>query len=136
MGNRYVGRDLVVQWITTAGTYNVSADFRNLETSEETDTADASAGTGLHKYFIPTHKNTTISYQFLDLTDGSANWGQFEPQTAGTLIWSPEGTASNKQKFTTADVFVVNRNRTFPYDNVVEVSVEFQSNVVPTLGKH
>lgn len=136
MASRYVGRDLVVQWITTAGTANVSADFRNLETSEDTDTADASAGTGLHKQFIPTHKNTTISYEFLDLTDGSVNWNYFAPQTAGTLIWSPEGTASNKMKYTTTDVFVVSRNRTFPYDNVVNVNVEFQSNMTPTLGKH
>lgn len=133
---RYVGRDLVVQWITTAGTTNVSADFRTLETSEETESADASAGTGLHKYFIPTMKNTTISYSFLDQQDGTANWNAVAPQTAGTLIWSPEGTATNKSKFTTTDVFVVNRNRTNPYDNVVEITVEFQSNMVPTLGKH
>lgn len=135
MASRYVGRDLVVQWITTAGTTNVSADFRSLEVSEETDTADASAGTVLHKQFIPTHKNTTISYQFLDLTDGTANLNAFVPQTYGTLIWAPEGTAINKPKYTTTDVFVVSRNPTYPYDNVVEVSVEFQSNMTPTLGK-
>ena len=133
---RYVGRDLVVQWITTAGTYNVSADFRTLESSEETESADASAGTGLHKFFIPTIKNTTLSYQFVDQTGGTANWNQFAPQTAGTLIWSPEGTTTGKPKHTATDVFVVNRNRTFPYDNVVEISVELQSNVVPTIGAH
>ena len=128
---RYTGKALNVLWIYSGGTVDLSADFRTLKVSAETDSAESAAGSQTHKSYIPTLIDSSAELEFLDITGstGSTQWMSVAPQMAGTLIWSPQGTTSGKPKHTCTDAFVINREREIPYDDVVQVTVGWQFNV-------
>jgi hypothetical protein len=124
---RYTGKDLYIQWAYSGGTIVLNTDYRSLTTSEETDTEDASAGADTHKSYKPTLADTTIELELLDNTsNSSAFWGALTPQTEGTLTWGPHGTATGKPKYS-VPALVNSREREFPYDGMVTITVEFQA---------
>lgn len=127
---RYTGENLVVQWIFSGGTATLDTNFRKVETDEKTDKADKAAGHDTHKSYSPTLLDTTINVSGLDVTRddaaGSITWVGTEPQAEGTLVWSPAGTAVGKLK-RTVEAMVEERKLTYPYDNLVEIEVDFQA---------
>jgi len=130
---RYTGKNLVVSWVYSRGTVSLNGDFRSFKTNESVDTADKSAGADTHRSFVPTLRDTTASLEFLDTTgsSGTAQWAATEPGTEGTVVWSPQGTASGAPKYSAA-AFIESRDRSMPYDDVVSVTVEFHIQAEPT----
>lgn len=138
MGNKYTGIDLVVRWIYSGGTVDVTADRRTFSTSEQVDDADATAGTVTYMDHLPTFTDATATLEVLDNTTtgaagGTAIWTALAPRTSGTVEWSPQGTASTKPKWT-APAYIANREREMPYDDVVNITYEFQLTAQPTLA--
>jgi hypothetical protein len=133
-GFRYTGRLLDVQWTTATGAINLSGSFRTFNTSEMIGAAEATAGGDVHRSHIPRLRDTVASLEVLDETGGlggSAAWEMTAPQTAGTLTWSPQGTAPRKPRHV-APAFIARRTRSFPFDDVVTVNFDFHIQDVPT----
>jgi hypothetical protein len=122
-------------YITFKGTV-ITPDFREWEDGGEMGLVDASAGADTVKTYLTT------------LSDGTAKFtGLYQGGTAatdvynlvavganGTLIVGIEGTAAGKPKKTINSAFVKSRSRKAPYDDVVELSVEFQFSAAETDG--
>jgi hypothetical protein len=133
-GFRYTGRLLDVQWTTATGAVNLSGSFRAFKTSEMIGAAEKTAGADVHRSHIPRLRDTVASLDVLDETGGlggSAAWEMTAPQTSGTVTWSPQGTAAWKPKHA-APAFIVRRQRSIPFDDVVSMALEFHIQDVPT----
>ncbi|MCC7210133.1 MAG: hypothetical protein IT323_22710 [Anaerolineae bacterium] len=114
-------------YMTFAGT-TIHADYREFSASEEIDLVDASAGADVAKTYLTALEDGTASLTLLDQTGGTAAtamWQLMDKGTSGTLIWAPEGTATGKPKHTVVAI-VSSRERKVPYDDVVELTFEFQ----------
>ena len=131
---RYTGIDLDAQWWRLGGTTNITSYRRTVETSESVDDADATCGTVTYRDHLPTFTDMSISLTYLmdSGADGTTIYNALAPRNAGTFCWSPQGTASSKPKFT-ATAYVQDRSISYPYDDVIEVSIEFQCTASPTL---
>ena len=124
---RYTGKDLDVQWVYSGGTVSLNADFKTLKTTEGTKAAERTAGADTHESFIPTIGTGKADHEMLDTTSsvGTQVWAALAKKTEGTLIWSPQGTATGKPKSSVA-AYVDSRDREFPFDDVVNIKVSFQ----------
>lgn len=136
--SRYTGIELVVRWIYSGGTVNLTGDRRTFTTSESVDDADATAGTVTYRDHLPTFVDATATLEMLDntatgATGGTAIWAALAPRTSGTVEWSPQGTASGEPKWT-APAYVQTRDRDIPYDDVVSISIDWQLTAEPTLA--
>ena len=131
---RYTGKDLLVNWIHSGGTADLSGDFRTFSVSEEQDSADSTAGNDTYKAYIPTFADATAELELLDTkgTAGTVQWAAIAPGREGTVQWYPAGTANTV--YYSAAAFIANREIEFPYDDVVAVTVEFQLTAAPTQG--
>lgn len=126
----YTGNDL---YLSFAGT-TVHADFREFSASEEIDLVDASAGADVAKTYLTALEDGTASLTLLDQTGGTAAtamWQLMDKGAEGSLIWAPEGTATGKPKHY-VNAIVSSRERSMPYDDVVELTFEFQFSGVVT----
>ena len=130
---RYTGKDLLIEWITTGGTTDLSGDFRSFSVSEQQDAADSTAGDDTYKGYIPTFADATAELEMLDTkgTAGTPQWAGVAPGTEGTVRWSPGGTAAGQIK-RYAPAFISGRDSEFPYDDVVKLTVGFQLTAAPT----
>lgn len=115
---RYSGKDLYVEWIDTSGTLVISGDYRTLDIPETADEIDASAGSDTRKVTLAGQVAASWTFEMLQQSAGTALFDRVAPQSTGTLRWSPEGTASGKQKKSAAAT-ILGRNETFPYNDVV-----------------
>lgn len=133
--SRYTGIDLAVQWWSAGGTTTITSYRRSFETSESVDDADATCGTVTYRDHLPTFTDmtSTLTYLMDNGADGTAIYNKLAPRTMGTVCWGPQGTASGKPKFTSA-AYVADRGISYPYDDVIEVTIEFQHTASPTLA--
>lgn len=127
--NNITGKDAYINWASSAGTINLSGDYRSVSIKENTDTAETTAGADTHKTYIPTIKSATIDYSglFPAGSAGTALYAALAAGVQGTLTVAPEGTATGKlSKAYTA----ISMGATFdtPYADVVTVNCTFQSN--------
>jgi len=127
--NNITGKDAYINWASSAGTINLSGDYRSVSIRESTDTAETTAGADTHKTYIPTIKSATIDYSglFPAGSAGTALYAALAAGVQGTLTVAPEGTATGKlSKAYTA----ISMGATFdtPYADVVTVNCTFQSN--------
>ena len=123
----YTGKNVYMTFIHPAGTVVLSGDFRTVNTSENVSLADATAGADADRTFLATIKDGNISYAGLHQSAGTALKQALEAGNVGTVILSPEGTASTKPK-ETYPVISMGAKMNYPYDNVVEVACEFTKN--------
>jgi hypothetical protein len=129
---RFSGRDLVTIWAYSGGSVSLDDDFRNLTISEEVNDADSTAGNDTYAGHLPTFTDASADYEMLGTTgSGTAHWTAIAPRTEGTVYWYPEGTASGKPKHY-APAYIQARERTYPYDDVVQVNLTFQFSSTPT----
>jgi hypothetical protein len=129
---RYVGKDLVVYWIITGGTVDLSADFRTLTTSEKVADVDATAGADTYAFHLPTFSDADTKLELLDNSShASTYWGSIAPRLEGTLMWYPLGTASGKTYHKMA-AYISGRDRKIPYADVVDITLAFQSQSAPS----
>ena len=127
--NNITGKDAYINWASSAGTINLSGDYRSVSIKENVDTAETTAGADTHKTYIPTIKSATIDYSglFPAGSAGTALYAALAAGVQGTLTIAPEGTATGKlSKAYTA----ISMGATFdtPYADVVTVNCTFQSN--------
>lgn len=124
---QYLGKNTVVTFASTA----LNTLYRNASVEESVDLVDKSAFSDAHKSYLAALKDTTFSIEFL--IDGTAAWAACAPATEGTVVYSPEGTASGKPKYTAVGI-VASRSRENPYNELVTASVEFNLQAAWTEG--
>ncbi len=127
---QYTGKDLYLAFKGTA----IHARFRQFSTNEDVDLVDQSAGADVAKTYLTRLEDGDAELEFLDQAGGTAAtalWNLCDKGAEGTLEWGPEGTATNKPRHY-VNAIVKNRNREFPYDDVVKGKIPFQFSGVLT----
>lgn len=100
LANRYrAGEGLVVEWITAAGTLLLTDDYTALKVKRSIDLIDVTAGNEADKSYIAGIKDgdAQLDY-FAQSTGGTLIENNLVEGTAGTLRYSPRGTASGKPR--------------------------------------
>lgn len=115
---RHTGQNAVIQF---AGT-TLSVDYRDFSWEESAETVDRSAGADAYQNYLIGLIDGKASITLL--IDGTAQWAACGIGTEGTLVLSPEGTATGKPKSSTVAT-VLNRSRELAYNDVYQMSVEF-----------
>ena len=127
--NNITGKDAYISWASSAGTINLSTDYRSVSINESVDTAETTAGADTHKTYLPTIKSATIDYSglFPAGSAGTALYAALAAGVQGTLTIAPEGTATGKLSKAYP---AISMGATFdtPYADVVTVNCTFQSN--------
>ena len=101
-------------------------DYRTLAVRESVTDANSTAGNDTYAGHLPTYTDANATFEMVGTTgSGTAHWTKLAPTTIGTLVWYPEGTASTKPKHTAA-AYISSRDRSYPYADVVTVSIGFQ----------
>lgn len=127
----FKGKDLDVKWIDTSGTVSLNGDFTAFDYTPSVDLLDQTAGADTNKTYITGVKDGKASLTAL-LQAGTASGGtvafsRVYEGAEGTVIWSPEGTAATKPKYT-MPVIAMGAAFTYPFNALVEAKVEFQQN--------
>ena len=119
---RLSGKNLVV---TFAGV-TISGTQRTFEFEHEEEQIDASAGADTYRTFIPSMRviNPKMEAIMEDKASGSAVQNVLDIGQEGTLVWSPEGTASGKPRWGIT-ARVSKAAQTMPFDDVHGISVEW-----------
>lgn len=119
---KYAGEDLVLNWKAS----NISGVSRSLEIEEETKEIDVTTyGADDYEYITTQKKNRRASFTVLDSVDGSTTEDLLAAGQSGTLIYSPEGTATGKRKKTVQAVILRSR-KTYPHDDAVQFNTEMR----------
>lgn len=123
---RYTGHDLAVCWNYAGGSVFLEDDFRTLDVTEGVQDANSTAGNDTYAGHLPTYTDASAQLEMVGTTgSGTVHWAKVAPRTSGTLVWFPEGTASTKPKHTAA-AYISARDRSYPYADMVTVSLGFQ----------
>ena len=123
----FTGTNLVASFIHAGGTLVLNSDYRTLTNAPVIGLVDATAGNDADKTYLTTLKDGKYSWKGLAQTGGTVLRSALVEGTGGTLIIGEEGTATGKPK-ETVPVICMGGQFNFPYDNVVEISCEFQKN--------
>lgn len=127
---RITGKSLYL----TFGSTVLSTDYQTLDVSDDANLVSVVAGPDTVETFATTYTSATASYKGLyDATNGPTIEAAVVPNTAGTLTWSPQGTASGKEK-RSATAIVKSLKPSYPFAGAIELSVEFQLNSAITLS--
>lgn len=127
----YAGSSLVVTWIQAAATTILTGDHKSLTYTPSINFYDQTAGADTHKSYLPGVKDGSLTFN-ANMQSGTGSGGTLTYSTLtegnlGTLRFQPEGTSSPNPKI---EVPALSQGAQFsyPYDNVVEVTVNFQQN--------
>ena len=96
----FTGTNLLLSWIWSGGTVTLGGDYRTVSWNPTVAYADISAGNDTHVGRLTTLKDATAAVTLVDSSPGTATYTALGAGVAGTLIISPEGTASGKRKIT------------------------------------
>lgn len=124
---QYIGKNTVVTFASTT----LNTLYRSVSEEQSVDLVDKSAFDDAHKSYLAALRDTKIGIEFL--VDGTSAWAACAPGTEGTIVYSPEGTASGKPKYTAVGI-VATRSRENPYNELVTASVDFQLQAAWTEG--
>jgi hypothetical protein len=125
----FTGKNLYIKFGTTV----LSGDYRSLSSSPEIGLVQSTAGSDADHTYLTTIKDGRYSYSGLAQVGGSVLLAALLEGTEGTLEIGPEGTANGKPK-ETAVCISLGAQFNYPYDNVVEISCEFQKTGARTIG--
>ena len=100
MAEFIAGPTAILTWTTSAGTFNLAADYRTFSWNPSIDYVETSAGSDTQKGRLTALKDATANVTLVGQTSGTAIVAALQPGQAGTLIFGPEGTATNKRKIT------------------------------------
>ena len=120
---------MILQWITSAGTFDIKADFRNVNWSPSVAYADASAGQDTQVGRLPTLKDATADIELVNAAGGTALYAAMNAGQAGTLIIGPEGTATGKRKIT-LPAYSDGAKYAHPYADVATITNSFSGSSV------
>ena len=124
--DRMVGTDLVVQFIHSGGTAEISGDYTAFNVVRDSQMADLTAGDDggqYNKYLYQINSATLESYY--DGTVSSASIGSVMVRgLEGTVRYGPNGTASGEPQGE-FPATVKKADVSIPYDNGITISFEF-----------
>lgn len=125
VGSKYVASDMVLEWtpdgsttVTSFGGYG-----RGFSIDESMDSADATGYGNDNRQYQPTIGDFQPSCEIM-LEDGYVIEALFTKGAKGTLDAYPNGKVSTKKKIS-CPVFVSNRSRSYPYDDIAVMTVDF-----------
>lgn len=129
--SEYAGSSLVVTWIQAAATTTLTGNHKSFTYTPSINFYDATSGADTHKTYIPGVKDGNATFNALMQSGtgsgGTATFSTLAEGNIGTIKWQPEGTASPLPYF---QIPAISQGvqQSEPYDNVVEVTVNFQQN--------
>ena len=118
---------MVLQWVYSGETVALAGDYRSCSWQPSSEFADATAGSDPSRIRLQTIKDATASLTLVAQSGGTALAAALDAGVAGTLIISPEGTATGKRKIT-FPCFSQGGQFDYPYSDVVTVSCSFTGN--------
>jgi hypothetical protein len=130
--SEFTGANLYVEFKGTA----ISSDFREWKDSGEMGLVDASSGADAAKTFLKTLLDGSATLHALYQTDGTAAtyvYNLCAEGAEGSLIIGPEGNTAGKPR-KTVNAIVKKRDRSIPYKDVVELTIDFQFSGAATDG--
>lgn len=119
---KYTGQDMQIFF----GTVDISGNGRSFEISQSADEIDVTTYGSTDKEFIVGMIERDSSLEVLDDNDSSAIRNALKPGMSGTLKWFPQGSASGMPVFTVGTAVVREENLSYPYDDVVLLSVSIR----------
>lgn len=128
----FTGKNAVIQFVYSGGTIDLAADYRTLSKAPSIGMVDASAGSDADRTYLTTLKDGTYSWGGVVQAVGTAIRTALVEGVTGTLIIGEEGTAAGKPR-ESVPVISMGAQYNIPYDNVVEISCQFQKNGARTL---
>ena len=133
----YSGSALDVKWLYGSGTTVMSGDYKTFTYNPSIDLLDQSAGSDANKTYITALKDGRCAFNGL-LQSGTSAGGTVMLANliegySGTLVWSPEGTAVGKPKYTQPAI-VMGAAWNVPFAGLIEISSDFQCNGARTDG--
>jgi len=127
----YTGSALDVKWIDTSGTLTLTGDQTAFDYAPSIDLVDQSAGADTNKTYLTTLKDGKASlnclFQAGTVAGGTIMASRLTEGVNGTIVWSPEGTAASKPKYTMPAISM-GASFTYPFANNTELKAEFQQN--------
>jgi len=129
----FSGANLVIKFVTTGGTADLSADERSVTYTPSVKFATATAGSDAFEAYLATVKDTQVSVAAVAQSGGTVVEDILAAGNFGTLTIQPEGTATGKRKYT-IPAFSKGAVITFPYDDTVTIACDFQGSGTPTIG--
>jgi hypothetical protein len=133
----YTGSALDVKWIDGSGTVTISGDQTILDYTPSIDLVDQTAGADTNKTYLTTLKDgkasLTAYLQAGTASGGTLAFSRVYEGAVGTIIYSPEGTAATKPKYT-LPVIAMGAAFSYPFAGNVEAKVDFQQNGARTEG--
>ena len=129
----FSGSALVVKWVTTAGTVDLSGDYRTLNLDPSINMIEATAGSDTDKVYLPSVKDKKVSYTGVFQSAGTATEDALVEGTYGTLTIQPEGTATGKRKYT-IPAYAQGGKFNWKYNDIVEINCDFQGSGAMTRG--
>jgi hypothetical protein len=133
----FSGSALVVTWTYGAGTNVLTGDQRTFSYTPSIDYIDVTAGADANKKYITGVKDGQASFEALlqggTILTGTVAYANLAEGYSGTIKWQPEGTASTKPYFS-MPALCGGCNYSYPYADVVTVSIPFQQNGARTEG--
>ena len=125
---RMTGKDLQV--VFAGG--RITGDFTRFSISETGDQEDLTAGSETVHYYIPKLSDWTGTLESFFNNATLTVWDSMAINAIGTMVWSPEGTATGSDKFTCTRVIVSGRDQTHPFDGSSVYTVNFQGSAAIT----
>lgn len=124
MAEFLAGPTMILSWIYSGGTINLAGDFRTCDWSPSIAYVDASAGSDTQTGRLTALKDATAAVSLVAQTGGTQIAAALAPGVSGTLIISPEGTATGKRKIT-FPCYSDGAKYSHPYADVVAISAGF-----------
>ena len=127
----YAGSSLVVTWIQAAATTVLTGDHKSCSYTPSLGLYDQTAGADANKSYIPGVKDGSITFNAIKQsgtgTGGTLTFTTLAEGNIGTVWIQPEGTSSPNPKIT---IPAISQGvaESWPYDNVCEVTVNWQQN--------
>lgn len=127
----FLGSAADLKWMTSSGTTTMSADYRTFSYTPSIDFLDETAGADSAIQRIPYMKDGQAQFSGL-LQSGNSAGGTVMATACvegqlGTLVWSPEGTAATKPKYT-IPAYSQGCTLNWAYNALTEISITWQQN--------
>lgn len=116
---KYTGKDMSIKF----GTTNISAQGRSLEVGQTADEIETTGYGDSEKTYIAGKTERQVTLEVMDDSTSTTVRTALTPGSASSLTWFPIGTVSGNPKFSFATATVIENNLSYPYDDVVLMSV-------------
>lgn len=128
----FSGSAMYLAWIWTGGTLVLNTDFRQFDWTPTLSLIDSTAGADTFREYIGgIGEGGDISLSMVMQASGTATIAALARGNVGTILYGPEGTATNKPKST---IPAISKGPAYsqPYDDIVEFKVSWQQSAAET----